>query len=72
MGGIGDDMRTELFTGKVQTNLLADKDRGLAAAVGLLVPANKKRRVMGYRLHQVAEIAGDALNKVVTIRVTYR
>lgn len=65
-------MRTEHFTGTVSKNLQVDSQLGLHQAIGLIVPANKRRRVLGYRLAGVATISGDNLKKEVTIAVTYQ
>lgn len=72
MGGISKGMRTEHFTGTVSKDLQVDSQLGLHHAIGLIVPANKRRRVLGYRLAGVATISGDNLKKEVTIAVTYR
>ena len=72
MGGTGKGMRTEHFTGTVSKNLQVDSQLGLHHAIGLIVPANKRRRVLGYRLAGVAAISGDNLKKEVTIVVTYQ
>ena len=64
-------MRIEFFTGTVSKDLQVDNPHGLHHAIGLIVPANKRRRVLGYRLSSVAPISGDNLNKKVTIAVTY-
>ena len=46
--------------------------RGLSVAIGMIVPQNKRRRVLGYRLDSVQAISGDNLKKSVTIAVTYQ
>ena len=65
-------MRIEFFTGTVSKDLQVDNQLGLHHAIGLIVPANKRRRVLGYRLAGVAAISGDNLKKKVTIAVTYQ
>lgn len=65
-------MRVERFTGEVPTDLQLDNPRGLSVAIGLVVPQNKRRRVLGYKLDSVQPISGDHLKKSVTIAVTYQ
>jgi hypothetical protein len=65
-------MKVERFTGEVSTDLQLYNPRGLWVAIGLIVPQNKRRRVLGYKLASVAPISGDNLKKQVTIAVTYQ
>jgi hypothetical protein len=65
-------MRTEKFTGEVSAELRLDTKAGLAHAIGLIVPQDKRRRVLGYKLASVEAISGDALKKAVTIAVMYQ
>jgi hypothetical protein len=65
-------MRVEKFTGEVPIDLQLDNPRGLSVAVGMIVPQDKRRRVLGYKLDSVEAISGDSLKKLVTIAVMYQ
>lgn len=65
-------MRVEKFTGEVPIDLQLYNPRGLSVAVGMIVPQDKRRRVLGYKLASVQAISGDNLKKSVTIAVTYQ
>lgn len=65
-------MRVEKFTGEVPIKLQVATDIGLVYAVRMVVPQDKRRRVLGYRLDSVQAISGNNLKKSVTIAVTYQ